>query len=103
MTAVAEDLPVISRHERRLHSVTGHRRSDTAYGNSGSIEASQAGCDSPGNRMRLPSQPTERTDTGWAAHRRPRLIDFRQADFVSPLALGLVHGTVGTAEDGLAV
>jgi len=27
---------VISRHERRLHSVTGHRRSDTAYGNSGS-------------------------------------------------------------------
>ena len=69
----------------------------------GSIEASQAGCDSPGNRMRLPSQPTERTDTGWAAHRRPRLIDFRQANFVSPLALGLVHGTVGTAEDGLAI
>ena len=40
-SALAEDLPVISRHERRLHSVTGHRRSDTAYGNSGSIAVPQ--------------------------------------------------------------
>jgi len=30
LTASADDLSVISRHERQLHSVTGHRTSDTA-------------------------------------------------------------------------
>ncbi len=36
MAGLADDLSVISCHERRLLAVTGHRAPDTGYGSRGS-------------------------------------------------------------------
>jgi hypothetical protein len=53
MTGQADDLSVISCHERLLHSITSHRFPATAYGSSGSLFASHPPTQ-PGTGDKLP-------------------------------------------------